>query len=335
MTLSAPVIDDTDDFIRLREKLATARARIEAVVLGQSALVSNLLVGLIAGGHVLLQGPPGVGKTMLVKTLAGVTSLSFSRIQFTPDLMPADITGSMVLAPDADGRNRLEFQPGPIFTQLLLADEINRATPRTQSALLEAMQEHTVSAAGTTMRLDQPFFVLATQNPIEMDGTYVLPEAQLDRFLFRLDVDYPDAATLARILGDASGARPAHAEAAMTAADIVALQQLVRIVPVAGHVLDAVARLAVATQPLSPDADKQAREFVRVGLSPRGAQAFLAAARGNALLAGRNNVSFDDLRAVIGPITRHRLQLNFEGVAEGIDAETLAGEILDRVIRTA
>lgn len=333
MTNAQPLLADATEFERLRDCLRRARATIDAIVLGQSDLVSHLLVGLIAGGHVLLQGPPGVGKTMLVKTLAGVTSLAFARIQFTPDLMPADITGSMVLAPDAEGRNSLQFQPGPIFTQLLLADEINRATPRTQSALLEAMQERTVSAAGATMALDRPFFVLATQNPIEMDGTYTLPEAQLDRFLFRLDVLYPDAATLSRILADASGIAPVAAEPVMTASDIVALQALVHTVPVARSLLDVISQLCVATQPGSVSADNDVHKYVRVGLSPRGAQALLAAARGHALLTGHNNVSFDDLRAMLGPIVRHRMQINFEGVSAGISAEPLARTILERLIR--
>lgn len=331
MTVSSiPALDDPAAFALVHGKLVAARQMINEIVLGQEAMVTHLLTGLLAGGHVLLQGPPGVGKTMVVRTIAAATGLDFARIQFTPDLMPADITGSTVLAVDADGRNTLEFQPGPIFTQLLLADEINRATPRTQSALLEAMQEFTVSAGGKTMRLDRPFFVLATQNPVEMDGTFVLPEAQIDRFLFRLDVDYPDAKTLTRILGGRAEVAVARASSVMSAADIVQLQDLAAAMPVASHLLAAIAEFAVATQP-SASRDDRVKRYLRMGLSPRGAQAFLAAARAHALLEGHSHVSFDDLRAVLDAITRHRMQLNFEGQAAGLSVEALARELFDRI----
>ncbi|ARO15835.1 MoxR-like ATPase (plasmid) [Ketogulonicigenium robustum] len=314
------------DTSNLSAKLDAARQQIEATVLGQEGLIADLLTAILAGGHVLLQGPPGAGKTMMVKAIAAASDLSFARVQFTPDLMPADITGSMTLQGDT-----LTFQRGPIFTQLLLADEINRATPRTQSALLEAMQEHTVTAGGHTMALPRPFFVLATQNPIENDGTYPLPEAQLDRFLFRLDVRYPDAATLTRILAEAVTSITTTAQ--MDAADIIALQQQARTIPVAPQLLQLIAEFTVATQ---PDADvtpraagAKLRQYLRSGLSPRGAQALLAAARARALLAGRSHLSPQDIRAVIAPITRHRLQCNFDGRAEGIVPETLALQLFD------
>lgn len=318
---------------RLLTALAATRAEIGRVVLGQERIIEDLMIGLIAGGHVLLEGPPGVGKTLLVRTLATATGLSFARVQFTPDLMPADITGSMVLVPDTNGRNTLEFQRGAIFTQLLLADEINRATPRTQSALLEAMQERTVSAAGTTMALPSPFFVLATQNPLEMDGTYILPEAQIDRFLLQLDVPLPTAETLAAILDSTTGTVDAVAGQFLTPEDIIAVQALVRSVPMADHVRRAIANFAISTQPGLPTAHADVKRYLRFGLSPRGAQALVLAAKGHALLHGRFNVSFDDVKAMLLATTRHRVHLNFEGRADGVSLEALLGKLLDASIK--
>ncbi|WP_286717852.1 AAA family ATPase [Devosia sp. 63-57] len=318
---------------RLLTALRAAQAEIGRTVLGQERIVEDLLIGLIAGGHVLLEGPPGVGKTLLVRTLATATGLSFARVQFTPDLMPADITGSMVLVPDTSGRNTLEFQRGAIFTQLLLADEINRATPRTQSALLEAMQERTVSAAGQTMTLPEPFFVLATQNPLEMDGTYILPEAQIDRFLLQLDVPLPTAETLAAILDSTTGSVSTTVQQFLTPADILAIQALVRSVPMADHVRRAIANFAISTHPVGADASADVKRYLRFGLSPRGAQALVLAAKGHALLNGRFNVSFDDIRAMLLATTRHRVHLNFEGRADGVSLETLLGRLLDTSIK--
>lgn len=318
---------------RVLRALGSTRDAISGVLLGQDKVVEQLLVALIAGGHVLLEGPPGVGKTLLVKTLGQVTGLSFARIQFTPDLMPADITGSMVLVPGEDGRSRLEFQKGPVFTQLLLADEINRSTPRTQSALLEAMQERTISAAGRSMPLPQPFFVLATQNPIEMEGTYSLPEAQIDRFLFRIDIAYPSEDTLERILSATTGSSQQEAAQALRPDDILDLQRIVRSVPVAEHVRRSVARLGLATQPGSDTASASVKRFLRFGLSPRGAQAIMMSAKANALFAGRYNVAFDDLRAVLLPATRHRIHLNYEGIAEGVSLDGLILEVFEQCAR--
>jgi len=324
-----------EELERLLNAIHRAREEIAKAVIGQKAVVDQLLVGLICGGHVLLEGAPGVGKTLLVRTLGLIAGLTFTRVQFTPDLMPADVTGGMVLVPDESGRTSIKFQPGPIFTQLLLADEINRATPKTQSSLLEAMQEQTVSAAGRSMELPKPFFVLATQNPIENEGTYQLPEAQTDRFMFKSLVNYPVEDELDAILDITSGVAAPLVEQALTAEDILKLQQVVREVPIAAHVRRAVARFALATQPDRQSSAEDVRRYIRFGLSPRGAQALVLAGKGNALLEGRYNVSFDDLRKMLLPTLRHRVQLNFQGEAEGQDIEAMLTRLFEGEIRAA
>jgi len=316
-------------------KLRQARDEISRVVVGQHDVVEQLLIGLICGGHVLLEGAPGVGKTLLVRSFGTVAGLSFARIQFTPDLMPADVTGGLVLVPGEDGHTRLKFQPGPVFTEILLADEINRATPKTQAALLEAMQEKTVTAGGSTMKLPGLFLVLATQNPIEMEGTYRLPEAQIDRFLFKSIVGYPTEQDLHDILDLTTGSLQPQPEQVLTSAELSRAQHLVRDVPVASHVLRAVARFARSTQPHLPDAPAEVRRFFLYGLSPRGAQSLVLAAKGHALISGRYNVAFEDIRAVLKPTLRHRFQLNFEGEAEGIEPDAILEKLLSRQIGAA
>ncbi|MBI3998354.1 MAG: AAA family ATPase, partial [Armatimonadetes bacterium] len=294
---------------------------------GQREVVDQVLTALVAGGHVLLEGVPGLGKTLLVRTLGQVTGLGFGRVQFTPDLMPGDITGTQVFDRETGG---LRFAPGPIFTNLLLADEINRATPRTQSALLEAMQEHTVTAGGQSHRLPEPFFVLATQNPLEMEGTYPLPEAQLDRFLFKVLVPFPSDEELARIGERTTGPAPATPSRVLESADLAAATELARQVVVAPHVLQHAVRLIGATHPdRSPVPDVQ--RFVRYGSSPRGLQALLLAAKVSALRAGRWNVAFADLDRLAPPALRHRLILQFEATAEGVAPDLIVARILATV----
>jgi len=323
---------------RLAELLgAVSRTREEVgkAVVGQGDVVDQVLIALMCGGHVLLEGTPGVGKTLLIRSIGQATGLSFGRIQFTPDLMPADVIGGLVLTPDEAGRMSARFQPGPIFAQIVLADEINRATPKTQSALLEAMQEGTVTVAGESRALPKPFFVLATQNPVEMEGTYILPEAQIDRFLFKSNVNYPGEDELDAILDLTTGTAVAEPTQVLSAEDILELQTIVRDVPIASHVRRAVARLALDTQPDRPEAPKEVQRYLRFGLSPRGAQALVLAAKGHALLDGRYSVAFEDLRAVLAPVMRHRVQLNFQGEAEGVDVEAMFGRLLDTQLKAA
>jgi len=300
------------------------------VVVGQDAVTSGLITGLLVGGHVLLEGVPGVAKTLIVKTLAASLDLSFKRIQFTPDLMPADITGTNILIEES-GQRVFRFQSGPIFANLVLADEINRATPKTQSSLLEAMQEHQVTVAKQRFKLEPPFFVLATQNPLEMEGTYPLPEAQLDRFIFKVMVPFPSEEDLISIMDRTTGAEAVVASKVCTAAEIVEMQRLARAVPIAPHVTAYAVSILAATHPDQGRAPGLVRDYVRYGGSPRGAQALVTAGKIYALLDGRFNVSIDDIRAVALPALRHRIILNFEGEAEGITSEAVVRTILDTV----
>ncbi len=311
-------------------RLQAVRASLAKVVVGQQETVEQLLVTLVAGGHALIEGAPGLGKTLLVRTLADVCSLTFSRIQFTPDLMPADVTGSVSLVHDDEGRPSTRFVPGPIFGQLVLADEINRATPKTQSSLLEAMQERTVTVGGRVHTMQRPFHVLATQNPFEMDGTYSLPEAQIDRFFFKVVVRYPDEGVLDAILDQTTGVDHGVADQVLTADDLIRMQRLVREVPVASHVRRAVARYVRSTLPDLDENDARVRRYVRFGVSPRGGQSLLLAAKAHALLAGRFAVAIEDVRASVLPALRHRVQLNFEGVADGVSIDSLMLELFER-----
>jgi MoxR-like ATPase len=308
----------------------TLRDEIGKVIVGHDAIVEGVLTCLLAGGHGLLEGVPGLGKTLLVRTLSHALDLKFARIQFTPDLMPADIVGTNIVMEDPARGRFFQFQPGPIFAQIVLADEINRATPKTQSALLEAMQEHTVTVAGTHRMLTEPFFVLATQNPIEMEGTYPLPEAQLDRFLFKLLVPSPTLAELSAIVDRTTGVVEAEVRPVLTGAEILQMRQLAREVPVAEHVKEHALMVMLATHPESEYAPEITHRYVRFGSSPRGAQALIRAAKIRALLQGRFNVAYEDIQAVAYPALRHRVLLNFEGEAEGIAPDSIIKEILER-----
>ena len=314
------------DFVTSFEAL---RTEVEKVIVGHREIINHVLIGMFAGGHVLLEGVPGLGKTLLIKTLAEGLELSFSRIQFTPDLMPADIIGTNIIVEDADGRKHFQFQQGPIFAHILLADEINRATPKTQSALLEGMQEASVTVGGVSRPLPGPFFVLATQNPIEMEGTYPLPEAQLDRFLLKLRVRYPALEELNAIIDRTTQARTVAVDRVMSGAKVMAFRELIREVPIAAHVRDLASTIIMATHPLWEHAPDVARRFVRYGASPRGAQGLVLAAKVRALAEGRFNVSVDDLRTLAAPALRHRIILNFEGEAEGVDVDRLVAQIIE------
>jgi MoxR-like ATPase len=304
---------------------------IGKVIVGHTDIVHGVLTCLFVGGHALLEGVPGLGKTLLVRTLSQVLDLNFNRIQFTPDLMPSDIIGTNIITETPEGKRIFSFQSGPIFAQIVLADEINRATPKTQSALLEAMQEHSVTVGGTIHRLKEPFFVMATQNPIEQEGTYPLPEAQLDRFFFKLIVNYSGREEMATILDRTTKGEWPKAEKVMDGAEIEKWQQLVREVLVAPPVQDYAIRLVMATHPGGEFATAEANKYIRCGASPRGAQALVLASKVRALLEGRYNVSFEDIRRVYLPALRHRILLNFEAQAENIPSDTVLAQILNEV----
>jgi MoxR-like ATPase len=315
---------------QFRKTYREVKDEIGKVIVGQSDIVDGVLTCLFVGGHALLEGVPGLGKTLLVRTLAAALDLKFARIQFTPDLMPSDIIGTNVVH-EVEGRRIFEFQPGPLFAQIVLADEINRATPKTQSALLEAMQEHSVTVGGTVHRLEEPFLVMATQNPIEQEGTYPLPEAQLDRFLFKLIVPYASRDEIAAILERTTKTENPQASKVMDGHTVRQWQSLVREVLVAPPVQDYAIRLTLATHPGGEYAAAAANQYIRCGASPRGAQALILTAKVRALLEGRYNVSFDDLKKVFFPALRHRLILNFEAQAEGVDSDRILREILEHV----
>jgi MoxR-like ATPase len=313
----------------------TLHAEVAKVIVGHTDIVEDVLITLFSGGHVLLEGVPGLGKTLLVRTLSSALSMTFGRIQFTPDLMPADIVGTnMVMEDPQSGRRSFEFQAGPIFHQIILADEINRATPKTQSAMLEAMQEHSVTSGGKIHKLEEPFMVLATQNPIEQEGTYPLPEAQLDRFFFKLLVPYSNRQELNEILNRTTTAAHPEARPVLAAEQVIAAQKLVRRIVVAPHVQDYAIRLVLATHPQGELAPAMVNQYVRFGSSPRGVQAVILSAKVRALLDERYHVSFDDVVSSYLPALRHRVLLNFEGQAEGIENDALLQNVLAETPKT-
>ena len=316
---------------QFREQVAAIEHQVGQVIVGQQDLVRQTLITLLAGGNALLEGVPGLGKTMLVRTLAQAVDCAFSRIQFTPDLMPADIVGTNLIVEDEKGRRRFQFEQGPIFASLVLADEINRATPKTQSAMLEAMQEHSVTVSKVTRKLPEPFFVLATQNPLEMEGTYPLPEAQLDRFFFKVNVPFPTPDELVEIANRTTGTEIAAATPVTNGQSILEMQVLARGVPIAMHVTAYAARLLRATHPDYEGSPDSAHRYVRYGASPRGLQAMILAGKIMALLDSRYNVAFDDIRSAAKPALRHRIGLNFEAQAEGIVTDKIIEDVLQTV----
>ncbi len=312
---------------RFHELAHQIESEVSKVIVGQHDIIRQTLISIVLGRHTLLEGVPGLGKTLLIRTLAQVLRLQFNRIQFTPDLMPSDIVGTDILTETAAGKREFRFQAGPIFANLVLADEINRATPKTQSAMLEVMQEKSVTVGGTTYALELPFFVLATQNPIEQEGTYPLPEAQLDRFIFKLNLNPPSASELVTIIERTTATETPSIRAVADGAELIAMNELVLGVPVPTHVVEYVARLIVATHPNQSGSTPNIKQFVRYGASPRGAQAIILGAKATALMEGRYNVSFEDVLSVMKPALRHRMLLNFDGMAEGVAVDTLIEEL--------
>ncbi|MBZ4645801.1 MAG: MoxR-like ATPase [Clostridia bacterium] len=316
---------DLQQFTTIVEKIEN---EISKNIIGQKEIIRQVLICIFSGGNVLLEGMPGLGKTQLVKTIGKVMSLEFSRIQFTPDLMPADVVGTNVITRGTEGASQFRFEKGPVFSNIVLADEINRATPKTQSALLEAMQEQTVTVGTNTYKLPQPFFVLATQNPIEMEGTYPLPEAQMDRFLFKLNVKFPSLQELYDIVTLTTTHMNTEIKSITNGQDILKMRDIVKQVPIAGPVMEYALKLVMATHPHDSNSPKITHDYVRYGSSPRGAQSIISTARVRALMDGRYNVSFDDIKYVAYPALRHRIFLNFEGMAERIDTDTVISEII-------
>ncbi len=313
------------------ERIQRLREEVGRVMVGQRDVVDGVLTCLVADGHVLLEGVPGLGKTLLVRTLSQCLDLKFSRIQFTPDLMPADIIGTHILEETPEGGRRMLFRQGPVFTQILLADEINRATPKTQSALLEAMQERQITIGGRRRELEAPFFVMATQNPLEQEGTYPLPEAQLDRFFYKLTVPFPTLGELVEIMDRTTGNQSFEATQVLSPEELIRLRRIVREVPVAPEVMRYAMRLVLGTHGDSEHGTEAAKQFLRWGASPRGAQTLVLAARVKALFAGRLNTSISDVRSVAKPALRHRIGLNFDAQAEGLSADDLVSKVLDEV----
>ncbi len=315
-----------EHFQRLKSEIARA-------IVGQDEVVESVLAALVIGGHVLLEGVPGLGKTYLVRTLSHALDLNFSRIQFTPDLMPADIIGTNLVMERPEGGKFFEFQKGPIFAHIILADEINRATPKTQSALLEAMQELSVTVGGVVRTLEPPFFVMATQNPIEMEGTYPLPEAQIDRFFFKVLIPYPNMKELEMIVDRTTGDQLPEIHKVVERDTLLTMQKFLREVPIAPPVKDYALRLVMVTHPDSPDAPEMVKKYVRYGSSPRGAQTLILSGKTRALLDGRYNVSFADIEKSVHPGLRHRIILNFEGEAEGITSDAILDAVLEHTVR--
>ena len=316
------------DVVFFSEKSKQILSEISKDMVGQREVVEQTVIAMIAGGNVLLEGVPGVGKTRLVRSMGQAFSLPFSRIQFTPDLMPADVTGTNIIEKNADGQNVLKFQKGPIFSNIVLADEINRATPKTQSALLEAMQEHRVTAGGRTFTLDEPFFVLATQNPIEQDGTYPLPEAQMDRFMFKLVVGFPSISELSAIVNMTQESMDEHASAVLTGEELLRMRATAKEIPIIGEVLNYAMRLVSATHPELPSSPEFAKRYIRFGASPRAAQALITAGKVRALMAGRYNVSYEDINVLAYPVLRHRIKPSFAAITEKIPTDALINELI-------
>ncbi len=329
------VVEEHMSVADFREQFDRIQSEVAKIMVGQDEVVQEVLICIVAGGHALLEGVPGLGKTMLVRTLADSLDLTFSRIQFTPDLMPADITGTNILIETENRDRRFSFQSGPIFANLVLADEINRATPKTQSALLEAMQDRTCTVANVVHRMPVPFFVLATQNPVEMEGTYPLPEAQLDRFFFKVLVRFPNEDELSEILRRTTSAMEIGVDRAASGESILLMSELARQVPIASGVSDYVVRLVMASHPDNPRATPTVRRYVRYGVSPRGAQAIVLGAKIRALTDGRLNVAYDDIRAVALPALRHRVILNFEAESNNVSSDDVLRGLLAEVPESA
>lgn len=319
------------DVLAFAEKSKKIFNEISKDMVGQRDVIENTVIAMIAGGNVLLEGVPGVGKTRLVRSIGRTFSLPFSRIQFTPDLMPADVTGTNIIEKNEAGGNVMKFQKGPIFSNIILADEINRATPKTQSALLEAMQEHTVTAGGRTFALEEPFFVLATQNPVEQDGTYPLPEAQMDRFMFKLKVGFPLLEELSAIVNMTQESMEEHAEAVMTGEELLEMRRAAKEILIIDEVMDYAMRLVASTHPEVDFAPELTKKYIRFGASPRAAQALITAGKVRALMAGRFNVSYEDINELAFPVLRHRIKLNYSAVTDKIKADKYVEMLISQV----